>query len=145
MHLVPGCPGLLRYLVAEHRLQACGRQWLRHVGSVAPWDICDLPRPGLGPMSPAMASGFNRWTTRGSPSLAGILDCGQKVRFEMDERSAEGSDGRGMLACLQVRKEKNLCTASWSWLSEAPHGQRHPWLLLELPLGLGCCWSVEAP
>ena len=61
-------------LAAKHRLQACGIQQLWHTGSVVVAHgaqlLCgmwDLPRPGLEPMSPALADGFLTTVPPGKP------------------------------------------------------------------------------
>ena len=46
----------------EHRLSSCGAQaWLLR-------GMCDLPRPGLDPVSPALAGGFLTAAPPGKPS-----------------------------------------------------------------------------
>ena len=53
-------------LVAEHRLQTLR---LSNCGSRA-WSLCgmwDLPRPGLKPMSPALAGRFSTTAPQGKP------------------------------------------------------------------------------
>ena len=54
------CYGLLivvASLVAEHRLQACGLQQL-HTARQLPLGMRNLPRPGIKPISTALAGGF---------------------------------------------------------------------------------------
>ena len=53
-------------LVAEHRLSSCGSraQLLRGM-----WD---LPRPGLEPVSPALAGGFSTTAPPGKPSAISL-------------------------------------------------------------------------
>ena len=51
--VVHGPLTIVASLVAEHRLQTCR---LSNCGSRAQWD---LPRPGLEPMSPALAGRFS--------------------------------------------------------------------------------------
>ena len=53
-------------LVAEHRLQTCR---LSHCGSRAQLlrGMWDLPRPGLEPMSPALAGRFSTTAPPGKP------------------------------------------------------------------------------
>ena len=53
-------------LVAEHRLQTCR---LSSCGSRAQWlrGMWDLPRPGLEPMSPAVAGRFSTTAPPGKP------------------------------------------------------------------------------
>ena len=55
-------------LVAEHRLQ------MRRLSSCGSWaqllrGMCDLPRPGLEPVSPALASGFSTTAPPGKPLI----------------------------------------------------------------------------
>ena len=65
--VVPGLLSVVASLVAEHGLQVYGLQWLQHVGPrVHSFSSCgaqaqllwDLPRPGIEPISPALACGF---------------------------------------------------------------------------------------
>ena len=64
---------IMASLVAEHRLQTrrlsnCGsRAQLLH-------GMWDLPRPGLEPMSPALAGGFSTTAPPGKPSLIFLKD-----------------------------------------------------------------------
>ena len=55
-------------LVAEHRLQMCR---LSSCGLQAQplRGMCDLPRPGLEPVSPALAGGFSTTAPPGKPSF----------------------------------------------------------------------------
>ena len=84
--VVRGLLTVLASLIAEHRLQVCGLQQLWHVGfsSCGSWALehrlssCgtwaqllhgmwDLPRPGVEPMSPALASRFLATAPPGKP------------------------------------------------------------------------------
>ena len=58
--------------VAEHRLQTCR---LSSCGSRAQLlgGMWDLPRPGLKPVSPALAGGFSTTAPPGKPSLTGLI------------------------------------------------------------------------
>ena len=70
-HSSSRCAGLSlsRPLVAEHRLQA---RRLSNCGSRAqpPRGIWDLPRPGLKPVSPALAGRFSTTAPPGKPTLS---------------------------------------------------------------------------
>ena len=52
------------FSVAEHGLWVGGSQWLQLMGLGAPWR---LPRPGIEPMSPALAGGFLSTGSPGKP------------------------------------------------------------------------------
>ena len=56
-------------LVAEHKLQTCR---LSNCGSRAQLlrDMWDLPRPGLEPVSPALAGRFSTTAPPGKPSIS---------------------------------------------------------------------------
>ena len=61
-------------LVAEHRLQT---RWLSSCGARAQL-VCgmwDLPRPGLEPVSPALAGGFPTTAPPGKPPSLSFLAC----------------------------------------------------------------------
>ena len=65
-------PSLSRPLVAEHRLQ------MRRLSSCGSWaqllrGMWDLPRPGLEPVSPALAGRFSTTAPPGKPPQTGIL------------------------------------------------------------------------
>ena len=59
-------------LLAEHRLQTCR---LSNCGSRAQLlrGMWDLPRPGLKPVSPALAGGFSTTAPPGKPYVYGLI------------------------------------------------------------------------
>ena len=67
-------------VVVAHRLSSCGWRALeRRLSSCGAWasllrGMWDLPRPGLGPMSPALAGRFLSIAPRGKPQLKTFLD-----------------------------------------------------------------------
>ena len=70
-------------LVAEHRLQMCR---LSNCGSWAQLlrGMWDLPRPGLKPVSPALAGRFSTTAPPGRPPLLMVLICISKIATEME-------------------------------------------------------------
>ena len=78
-------------LVAEHRLQTCR---LSNCGSWAqlPHGMWDLPRPGLEPVSPALAGRFSTAAPPGKPAnidfkLSSHLNCGEARKSREIQKS----------------------------------------------------------
>ena len=79
-------------LVAEHRLQTCR---LSNCGSWAQSlrGMWDLPRPGLEPVSPALAGRFSTTVPPGKPGLfiSNINECLNHFHFQDNSRTSEYS------------------------------------------------------
>lgn len=68
-------------LVAEHGLEVCGLQWLRHAGSrtrarwfwctglAAPQRVAHLPGSGIKQVFPALLGGFQPLDSQGGPIM----------------------------------------------------------------------------
>ena len=115
-------------LVAEHRLQ---RRRLSSCGSRAQLlrGMWDLPRPGLEPVSPALAGRLSTTAPPGKPSQR-ILMGPQKSGFVVAQRPTRPFSLEGRLVAKQLRnvgqptprREKRALLLGPSWGSEGPCG-----------------------
>ena len=98
---VRGPPTIAASLVAEHRLQTrrlsnCGsRAQLLH-------GMWDPPRPGLEPMSPALAGSFSTTAPQGSPLVTLFLI--KEARIYNGENTASSMSGAGKTGQLHIKE-----------------------------------------
>ena len=98
---VRGPPTIAASLVAEHRLQTrrlsnCGsRAQLLH-------GMWDPPRPGLEPMSPALAGRFSTTAPQGSPLVTLFLI--KEARIYNGENTASSMSGAGKTGQLHIKE-----------------------------------------
>ena len=119
-------------LVAEHRLSSCGSQaYLLH-------GMWDLPRPGLEPVSPALAGRFSTTAPPGKPHpflLGGILSVmGRKG-------CGKGEYPSDILLCLAASKDWAVCPCFDQPCDEATGP--HSWPSLGLVLTPSPPWAFR--
>ena len=109
--------------VAEHRLQTCR---LSNCGSRAQLlrGMWDLPRPGLEPLSPALAGRFSTTAPPGKPNSCLLKLPGElKQQFKrlpgMAGTSKGGQSGKHFLVKPQMYQPTSLyneyCYRTWCW------------------------------